>query len=115
QFVVVDVAEPLTEMRFAQEPKVSEQLAESDVRRQGPHLGQDRQRFALCLGVHGSRSPILGSAAYGWGSLPITSTRIKVPGASLAIRVARVTPFYSTNTLSDPSQTHGGGIPSADR
>ena len=42
-------------------------------------------------------------SAYGWGSLPITSTRIKVPGASLAIRVARVTPFYSTNTLSDPS------------
>jgi hypothetical protein len=36
----------------------------------------------------------LGSPAKVLGSLPITSTRIRVPGASLAMRVARVTPLY---------------------
>jgi hypothetical protein len=45
----------------------------------------------------------------------MTSTRIKVPGESLAMRVARVTPLYSTSTPSDASYTHGGGIPIAER
>src|SRR5207237_3824923 len=88
-----------------------EQLAEPHVRRQGPHLRQNGQCLPLHIRGHGSKSPILGSPAYALGSLPITSTRIGVPGASLAIRVARVTPLYSTSTPSDPSYTQGGGIP----
>src|SRR5262249_38936077 len=89
-------------------------LAQPHVRRQGPYFGQHSQRFALHF-AHGSRSPIFGSSANALGSLPITSTRIKVPGASFAMRVARVTPLYSISTPSVPSYTHGGGIPTADR
>ncbi len=51
------------------------------------------------------------NAARSW---PTTSTRRSVPGANLAIRVARVTPLKITNSPSVPSYTHGGGIPLLD-
>jgi hypothetical protein len=54
---------------------------------------------------------MLGSDANAACILPTTSTRMSVPGASLAIRVARVTPLKITNSPSVPSYTHGGGIP----
>src|SRR5262249_10999154 len=104
QFVVLDVAEALADVGFAQESEVRQQLTEAHVGRQGPHFGQHGQRLALHV-AHGSRSPILGSPANALGSLPITSTRISVPGASLAMRVARVTALYSTSTPSVPSCT----------
>src|SRR5205823_3255229 len=96
---------------LSQETKMGQQLAEANIRRQSPNFGQYRQRFPLRFRVHGSKSPILGSPANALGRLPITSTRITLPGASLAIRVALVTPLYSTSTPSDPSYTQGGGIP----
>jgi hypothetical protein len=46
--------------------------------------------------------------------LPTTSTRISVPGASFAIRVARVTPLYSWKSPSEPRYNHGAGMPSVE-
>src|SRR5436190_9012464 len=103
QLVVVYVPQAAAEMDLAQEPEVSEELAQPDIGRQSPHFCEYGQRFPLQLRLHGNRSPILGSPANAFGSLPITSTRIKLPGASLAMRVARVTPLYSISTPSDPS------------
>jgi hypothetical protein len=67
---------------------VRHQLTKSHIRREPPYFGQYCQRLSLYVG-HGSRSLILGSPANALGSLPITSTRTRVPGANLAIRVAR--------------------------
>src|SRR5258706_422240 len=81
----------------------------------GPRLPQHGQRFAVGFGGHGSTAPVVGSPTNAFGSLPITSPRISVPGSSLAIRVARVTPLYNTSTPSVPSYTHGAGIPATER
>jgi hypothetical protein len=51
-------------------------------------------RIDLKIGfVHGNKSPMLGDPAKLPGNLPMTSTGTVSPGASLAIRVARVTPL----------------------
>jgi hypothetical protein len=93
QFVVVNDAEPATEVDLAQEPEVGKELSEPDVWRQSPDFTEDGESFGLDGWGHGIRSPIFGSDAKAFGNFPITSTRIRVPGASLAIRVARVTPL----------------------
>jgi hypothetical protein len=110
KLVIIDVSKTSAEMHFTQIPKVSPQLPQSDVNRKLPYFREDCQRLTLQFRNHGKTSPILGSPANAFGNLPITSTRIIVPGESLAIRVARVTPLYSMRTPSDPSYTHGGGI-----
>jgi hypothetical protein len=53
--------------------------------------------------THGKTSPIFGYPAQARRVLPTTSTRIRVPGESFAIRVARVTPLYSRSVPSDDS------------
>src|SRR5262249_48309233 len=114
ELVVVDVAKTATEMNFTQKSKMGEQLPQPDIGGKLPYLREDGQRFPLLIRRHGNKSPILGSPANAFSNLPITSTRINLPGASLAMRVARVTPLYSISTPSEPSYTHGGGIPSFD-
>lgn len=74
EIVVVDIAKPLPQVTFAHEVQVSEQLAKTDIRRQCQQLGKHRKCFLLCFRDHGTKSPILGSDASFFGSLPITST-----------------------------------------
>jgi hypothetical protein len=110
QFIVIDISKTLSDASFAQEIEVRHYLAETHFRRQLPYFRQQRHCFTLDFWSHGGSSPILGSAANAFGNLPITSTRIRVPGANLAIHVACVTPLYNTRTLSFPSYTDGGGL-----
>src|SRR5262249_17893520 len=87
QLFVVYVPEGPPGLVLTEEAKVSKQLAEPYVRGQLAHLGQQCQPLSLGCRDHGRRSPILGSGPYARRSRPITSTRTRVPGASLAIRV----------------------------
>jgi hypothetical protein len=87
QLVVFEVSEPPTEMRLAEEAEMCEQLAHSDIWRQRPDFGEHGLHFPMHVRSHGSMSPTLGSAAYAFGSLPITSTRIVASGASDAALV----------------------------
>ncbi len=63
---------------------------------------------------HGTKSPTFGYELTGIGKLSITSTRISVPGNSMATRVALVTPLLITNSPSDPRLTSNGCIPCVD-
>lgn len=60
---------------------------------------------------HGSKSPRVGRCPTGAPRSPTTSTRMSVPGDSLAIRVALVTPLYNCSSPSEPRYTQGMGIP----
>jgi hypothetical protein len=42
QFIVFDVPKASSDVGLAKKTEVGEQLTEPDLRRQGPHLGQDR-------------------------------------------------------------------------
>ena len=94
--------------------QVREELPDTNVRRQVENARKLSNNLLLRSRDHGRRSPILGLLGCGRRSLPITSTRTVVPGAVLAIRVARVTPLYTTSTPLAASYTHNGGIPVAD-
>jgi hypothetical protein len=100
---VLDVPEGLVSLVFNQESEIRQQLAEPDIGGQLLEISELLDQLVLGRRGHGTWSPILGSPAYGRRSLPTTSTRIIVPGASLAIRVARVTPLYTTSTPSEAS------------
>ncbi len=103
EFIIFDVPQPMSEVDFAHETEEIEKLPKSHIRCQRSNLGQYRQRFLLKVWSHGSRSPIFGSAANARDSLPITSTWINWPGASFAMRVARVTPLNRIKKPSVPS------------
>lgn len=102
KFVILDDAKATINVRFAQEAKVGHELPEPDVGGKRSEFGQQGNGLSL-LFVHGSTSPILGCPANGLAIVPMTSTRINVPGVSFAILVARATPLYSIKTPSDPS------------
>src|SRR5258708_37931441 len=99
---------------LGQKSKGRHQLAQSHFGTQLPNLRKRLEHRVRLHGVHGNKSPILGSDAWALRSRPITSTRTSCPGDSLAIRAARVTPLVMSNTPSEHSNTQIGGIPTAD-
>src|SRR5437016_6084412 len=93
ELVVVYVPESSTGLVLAQESEVSEQLAKAGIRRQLARFPNHGQGLMLGRWNHGNRSLIFGPAQQARRNRPMISTRAVVPGASLAIRVALVTPL----------------------
>src|SRR5439155_25537158 len=94
--------------------KICNELTHAPVRKQRSQLRHGFNQFFGCGDTHGIKSPMDGNCPTRIGRSSITSTRTVVPGASLAIRVARVTPLLITNSPSLPRLTSSGGMPWAE-
>src|SRR5438270_12769743 len=100
ELFVLKVPQSLVPRSCGHERQIRDQLAETHVGSQFTQPGQSGKNFLPRWFDHGSKSPTVGSDPNAALIFPITSTRRSVPGASFAIRVARVTPLKITSSPS---------------
>ena len=100
--IVLDVPERLVGLVLDQESEVRQQLAEPDLGRELMDVGELLDQLVLGRGSWHEVSD-LGLAGVGPSQLADDFDADRRPGASLAIRVARVTPLYTTSTPSEAS------------
>src|SRR5262249_34970354 len=111
---VLDVPRQAIPILARQKGEVEDKLTEAILGTRRAQLFDQFEELTSSGIDHGRVSPTLGRWPTGRFSSPTTSTWISVPGASLAIRVARVTPLYRTTAPSDPRYTQDGGIPAVE-
>ncbi len=95
-------------------PDGRHELTSSHFRNKLSQLLQGRKQFRASVIVAHIRSFTFGELARIRRYRPTTITGTVSPGASFAIRVARVTPSVTSNTPSGSSRTNRGGISSFD-
>ena len=113
EIIVLDVPDASPGCVFGKHANRCYQLAETHVGTELAHFFEAMEQCAETVVVIDCLL-LCACAALGRFNWPITSTCIFVPGVSLAIRVARVTPSIISRIPSEPSYTQTGGIPSAE-